>query len=487
MRILLVDDERNSRESVAEFLTELGHHVTELDRATHAMEVLDQSGYPLIITDIRMPGMDGIEFLSQVKASKHKNSDVIVYTGHGDIHTAIAALRNGAYDYLQKPINVDELALLVERTAEHQALLAENEQLVSKFDESVEIATKGYKEDLNQARTALASASGTTEMVTSSKAMQKVISQALIFHQDPDIPVLIEGETGTGKEIVARLIHFGTADVSTPFVDINCASLSAELFESELFGYEAGAFTGSKPTGEKGKMALAEDGTLLLDEIGDMPLTLQPKLLRVLQDRTYYPVGGLRKLPFKARVICATNQNLTEMVEQETFRRDLFYRLNVGYLYLPALRERPEEIAPLAEFFLRRECLKKRKSFRGIHEDASRLLQSMSWPGNIRELENTIERAVLCSDGDLLKVKHLNFLSPAKILRDTRSEISQRVLDPLDFELPDTSLSLESLNQMVVSKAMKKFHGNKTRAASYLGITRNALYSRLKKLEKEIL
>jgi two-component system, NtrC family, response regulator AtoC len=485
MRILLVDDERNSRESVAEFLTELGHQVTELDQATYAMEMLEKSSFPLIITDIRMPGMDGIEFLRQIKDSKQKNSDVIVYTGHGDIHTAIAALRLGAYDYLQKPINVDELALLVERTGEHQALLAENEQLVSKFDESLEAATTDMKRDLDQARTSLASVSGFTEMVTSSEAMQRVIAQALIFHRDPEIPVLIEGETGTGKEIVSRLIHFGTANISTPFVDINCASLSSELFESELFGYEAGAFTGGKPTGERGKMALAENGTLLLDEIGDLPLSLQPKLLRVLQDRSYYPVGGLRKLPFQARIICATNQNLKEMVEQGRFRRDLYYRLNVGYLHLPALRERPEEIGPLAEFFLRRECTKKRKNFRGIDEDALDLLRSNSWPGNIRELENTIERAILCADGELLKLDHLAFLSPRLFQGQSEETTSERILNLHDFELPDVGLSLESLNQRVVSKAMTMFQGNKTKTASYLGITRNALYSRLKKVKKE--
>jgi two-component system, NtrC family, response regulator AtoC len=470
---------------VAEFLSELGHQVSQCDNAQSAIEALGTDTYPLIITDIRMPGIDGIEFLRRIKASSQKEADVIVYTGHGDVDTAIAALRLGAYDYLQKPINVDELALLVERTAEHQSLLLERDQLTTKFDEKVQQATVSLKQELEKARDILAHTTGIGSFLAPSNAMHQVVSQALLYHQEPSLSVVIEGETGTGKELVARLIHFGQSGSSLPFVDINCASLSAELFESELFGYEAGAFTGGKPQGEKGKLALSEDGTLFLDEIGDMPIRLQPKLLRVLQDRTYFPVGGLKKLSFQARVICATNRNLQQMVETSDFRRDLFYRLNVGYIYLPALRDRPDEIVPLAQYFLERESKGKRKAFQSISTSAQKLLRSYRWPGNVRELENTIERTVLCWDHTEVLPEHLSFLSEETPTESLFSSEQRKELNLEQFELPEGPISLEELNKQVVQKAIAKFKGNKSRTAAYLGITRNALYSRLKKFETQ--
>ena len=275
MNILLVDDEKNSRESVAEFLEELGHQVDQSDNAGTATRLFKENIYPLVITDIRMPGMDGIEFLKILKKSPEGlNSDIVVYTGHGDMETAIASLRAGAYDYLKKPINVQELAHLVERVVEKNQLHPENQRLTSNLDKRTFKAVDHSITKPSSSRKELFTATGLQDFEASSKIMRELVRQCKIYHSDPDIPVIIEGETGTGKEMLARLIHFGEGGSSKPFIDVNCASFSLELFESELFGYEAGAFTGGKSGGEIGKMSLAGDGSLFFDEIGDLPLSL---------------------------------------------------------------------------------------------------------------------------------------------------------------------------------------------------------------------
>ena len=412
--------------------------------------------------------------------------DVIVYTGHGDIDTAIAALRYGAYDYLQKPINVSELALLVEKCAEHQLLLNENKKLTEQFDETLSEATSSLQNELQDYKSAYLQKEGLFQIVGNSEQMKQVIETALLFHQDKGVPVIIEGETGTGKELIAKLVHYGDSQNKSPFIDINCAAISSELFESELFGYEAGAFTGGKPGGEKGKMALAENGSLFLDEIGDMPLHLQPKLLRVLQDSTYYRVGGLKKEALEARVICATNQNLEEMVEENTFRRDLFYRLNVGYIKIPPLRERKEDIPELANSFLHRETKKRKRLFTSINEEAMDFLTNHQWPGNIRQLENTIERAVLSFNQQTLELKHLAFLKGNPIKPSSQEfPIEIPPLNEYEFTLPESELNIDALNSTIVVKALEKFDGNKSKTAKYLGISRNSLYCKINKNTKE--
>lgn len=476
MQILLVDDEQNSRESVAEFLTEMGHEVIEADNAGTAVRILKESSFPLVITDIQMPGMSGIELLEWIQKSNLSNCSVIVYTGHGDVNSAVSALRLGAFDYLQKPIQVSELA-----------------HLVSKVEEKSTVSESKVNQRQNQTVKRSGSSSQTykSSQVFSRPSLEHIQDQIRIYSQDPDVPVIIEGETGTGKELVAKQIHQRThAPKEKPFVDINCAALSNELFESELFGYEKGAFTGGKPGGEVGKMALSADGTLFLDEIGDMPLPLQPKLLRVLQDRSYYRVGGLQKEPFNARVICATNRNLSQMVESDSFRRDLFYRLNVAHIYLPPLRETPDDILLLAQEFLLRESRKRNKSFQGISQEAGELLEAYQWPGNVRELENTIERSVLVNDSSLLKIEHLHFLNSRHLVQkpsvpheEHPTSVAGKLI-PGSLLLPDKAFNLDDLVLEIVDKALKKFDQNKARTARYLGISRTSLYSRLKHLKK---
>ena len=301
---------------------------------------------------------------------------------------------------------------------------------------------------------------------------------AVKFHEDRQLPVLIEGETGTGKEIVAHMIHYGkNGDSGSPFIPINCTAISTGLFESELFGYEEGAFTGAKRKGAFGKLELAQKGTLFLDEIGDLPLDVQPKLLRVLEEREFFRVGGLKKIKLDIRIICASNRELEKRVKEGTFRQDLYYRLNVGHIRIPPLRERKEEIVPLAKMFLETIARQKGKPCRILHPTAARILNNYDWPGNIRELQNVIERIVLLNNSPYVLPKHLSCLVPNPM--DLEGHDSY-VLQPGKIVLPPESLDLCRLESEIVRKALEKFNGNKTHTAAYLGITRSALRSKLK-------
>ena len=504
MRILVVDDNSNSLQSLCLVLKDLGHEPVGMQDPLQALGAARREFYPLIITDIRMPGMDGLALLSAIKNDPGtKNSDVVLITGHGDMTTAVEALRKGAYDYLNKPINARELSAVVDRSAEHQALLIENHELRNNLEKEVSRVAGDLRRDLETVRHRLREVEGIGLVVAESPAMRTIMHEAQILHAEPTVPVLIEGETGTGKEIVARYIHYGDEAVNLPFMAINCAAIPHELFESELFGHEAGAFTGSRAAGAPGKLEEAGSGTLFLDEVAEMPLSLQPKLLRVLQERSFYRVGGVKKRTFSARIVCAGNRNMAEMVERGAFRRDLYHRLRVGYINIPPLRERVEDIQPLAEHFLRREAAKKKKRFIGIDPAALAALTHYSWPGNIREMENTIERAVLMHDGELLSLSHIQFQEqgrdvtpyapamPTALNGQTPpgtemenapppARISANSLrDPDALILPDDGLDLESHIDAVVQAALKRFKGNKSKAAEYLGISRFALHRRL--------
>lgn len=509
MRILVVDDNSNSLQSLCLVLKDLGHEPSGMEDPIRALEAARKHFFPLIITDIRMPGMDGLELLTALKDdAATRNSDVVLITGHGDMTTAVEALRRGAYDYLNKPINARELAAVVDRSAEHQALVIENRELRQNLDKHVSEAAADIRKDLENVRRALREVEGIGLIIAESPSMSELLNQALILHSEPSVPVLIEGETGTGKEVLARYIHYGDGVVDTPFMAINCAAIPHELFESELFGHEAGAYTGSRADGAPGKMEQAGKGTLFLDEVAEMPLSLQPKLLRVLEERSFYRVGGVKKRTFAARIVCAGNRNMTEMVEKGTFRRDLYHRLRVGHLYIPPLRERRDDIRPLAEHFLLREARRKKKHFRDMDPSAFELLQRFPWPGNVRELENTIERAVLMHDGELLMPHHINFLfqdvvprysaQPVVPLETTLAPYPDSYSRPADgvgavantvgridlrnpsaIALPDAPLHLDALVDAIVRAALQRFEGNKTKAAEYLGISRFALHRRL--------
>ncbi len=484
MRILLVDDNQDNLRSLAVVLDDLGHETVAVLSGEEALQRTRKEFFPLVITDIRMPGLDGLDLLSRIKDEETASrTDVVIITGHGDMETAIESLRRGAYDYLNKPINARELAAVVARSAEHQRLLTENKEFRLHFDSRVQEATAKIRKDLERAQSRLRANAGIGPVVAESQAMLRLLRDAHMYHQDPTVPVLIEGETGVGKEVFAKLIHYGDGTTDSPFVAINCSAIPHHLFEGELFGHEAGAYTGSAPKGQAGKLELAANGSLFLDEVADTDIQVQPKLLRVLEDRTFYRLGGLRKRDFNARIICAANMSLAGMVESGQFRRDLFHRLTVGHLIIPPLRERVEDIPPLIAMFLHRESKRKKKNFKSIHPDTLEMLQKYPWPGNIRELENVIERAVLTCDGEILLPEHIAFLDKERSLGSALVPGAQQScrLNLNTLELPEGNLDLEGLNLAIIHKSLEKFSGNKSLAARYLGISRYALLRRLQK------
>lgn len=485
MKILLVDDEKDIRSSLSEFLEGLGHQVGTAGNGHDALEALEKDRVHLVLSDIRMPELDGLELLRRIKLSRELvDTEVILFTGYGTVPQAVEAMREGAYDYLMKPVNVRELAVITDRVAEFMALRQENRRLAEDFEGRVREATDEVRRELEEIRRAFSREVGAAGMGVFSQVLREVIKTSGRLHRNPDMPVMIEGETGTGKELLARYIHYGDGDVATPFVAVNCASISPNLFESELFGYEGGAFTGASAKGQKGKLELAEDGTIFLDEVGEMPLDQQAKLLRVLQEREFYRVGGLKKIRTKARLICATNRDIKKCVADGTFRRDLFYRLNVAHLSIPPLRERREEIMPLARMFMLELFQKKRTRFDKISPQALRILENHDWPGNVRELKSVIERVALLHDDDEITPAHLAFLSPGADLVETGAvEDYSGGLDNLI--LPEDSFDLDAWCLGIVKKALARNFWNKTETARYLGISRGALYTYLKHLDIE--
>ncbi len=479
MRILFVDDESQGRDVIARFMeSQLGHQVTQCDSGGRALELFKREPFPFVISDLMMPGISGMDLLRELKKLPGaRTTDVVLITAYGDMDTAITALREGAYDYLNKPVDLEELSAAVGRIVEHQGLIKENFELTYHFQEKLAEATEETQSQLRSLRNAFAEVSGVGQVGVFSSEMKKVMELAARLAEDKDMPVLIEGDTGTGKEVIAKMIHFHNQEITSPFVPINCSAITANLFESELFGYEGGAFSGARSGGQMGKFSLAAEGTIFLDEIGDMPLELQPKLLRVMQDREYFRVGGLKKKTLKARVICASNKNLEAMVDNGEFRRDLYYRLNTGRIFIPSLKMRWEDIEPLAKMFLLRYADKMRRPVRSISPEAMEILLAYPWPGNIRELQNSIERIVLINETVEVMPQHLEFLLKPPSSQDTDSQ--EDIREGVVINLPEEGFTLERAQAKIVAKVVDKFEGNKTRAASYLGITRSTLRSKL--------
>lgn len=479
MKILLVDDEDLSRQAISDFIVEqLGHDVVEFRNGLDAWKSWQEHFYPVVISDIKMPVMTGIELIEEVKKHpKGKNTDFILITGYADTDSAVRALRAGAYDYLQKPVNIEELAAVLDKVEEHQSLLSENSELKDNFNTTLSKETEKIQKRLKFYQSAYSSVSGIGSVGIFSDSLKAIVSMCEKLHSDRTVPVLIEGDTGTGKEVIARKIHFGNNETNKPFVSINCSAISPSLFESELFGYEEGAFTGAKKSGQIGKLELAQGGTIFLDEIGEMPLDLQPKLLRAIQQLEIYKVGSNKKIKLDVRFICATNKNLLELSRQGKFRSDLYYRLSVAKIVIPPLKERKEEIIPLAKMFLYSFSEAKKRKFRLFSKEAIHILENYDWPGNIRELQNSIERVVLLYDDYEVRADHLSFLINDEIYNDSTSG----VLNPSDILLPEDSFDLEKFEIEIVKKALKKFKNNKSKTAEYLGLTRSALRSRINK------
>jgi DNA-binding NtrC family response regulator len=464
MKIAIIDDQVEISRSLARFLTRIGHDVLSFTSGPDFLISLPDTYYQLVLSDVTMPEMDGYEVMHRI-LNVHPETAVVLITGFGNVPGAVRAMRMGAFDYLLKPVDMNELLVIVDRVEEYLTLKREHKELTRAFETKVKESTSEIRKRYDQLRQAYIEQT-LGKIGVFSDTLRRIFEIAGKFHTDPSIPVLIEGETGTGKEAVAQYIHHGPDFCSRPFVDINCASIAPGLFESELFGYEAGAFTGGKSKGEQGKIELAANGTLFLDEIGELPPDIQAKLLRVLQERRFFRVGGSSRIQTDVRFIGATNANILARVDQGLFREDLFYRFQVGHIVIPPLRERREEILPLAEMFLDSLRTSRKSRFHEFSPQAADLLRQYLWRGNIRELKNTMERIVTLFDADIVQPEHIQ----AALMLDRRS--SSVEISPLS----GSAFSLDDHIRDLVRKALQKHEGNKSETARYLGISRDRLY-----------
>jgi len=444
-RILIVDDEPAQLELVGGFLRKRGFDVTLAADGTQALARVRREPADLVLTDQKMPGLSGLELIEAVRA-RNPETAVIVMTAYGTIETAVAAIKAGATDYLTKPLNLDELLHRVHQVREHQRLLVENREL----------------------RQALAERHRVEGILGESGRMQEVLS--LVRRVAPsDATVLIRGESGTGKELIAKAIHYASPRAEGPLVRVNCAALPETLLESELFGHERGAFTGAVAS-RKGRFELAHGGSLFLDEIGDLPLHLQVKLLRVLQEREIERLGSSRPLPVDVRLLAATHRDLEALVRGGRFRDDLYYRINVVTVALPPLRERREDIPLLVEHFVSAFAAKNGKAIRGLTREARDALLRYDYPGNVRELENVIERAVVLTRDDVIGPEDLP-LSLVDPIPETPEGADERGLPA----------AVEGLERRMIRDALARTGGVQTAAAELLGISERVLRYKLRK------
>ncbi len=437
-RMLIVDDEKRMCAILKTALESETLAVTTADSGEAAWAALSVDSFDIILSDIKMPGMSGMDLLRRAKETAPE-TEVLLMTAYADAKTAVEAMKAGAYDYIIKPFEIDELRHKIQNILDKHHLRRENKDLKSQLHARFRLEN----------------------MVGSSGAMQKVYQ--LVEKVAPtDATVLIRGESGTGKELIARAIHQLSGRREHPFVAVHCGALPESLLESELFGHERGAFTGAEKQ-KPGRFELAGAGTIFLDEIGDISPATQIKLLRVLQQREIVRLGGTETISIQARTIAATNRNLEEAVHNKAFREDLYYRINVFPIFLPPLRERPEDIPELVAHFL---------SMHGIAQDAidaaaMQCLMTYSWPGNVRELENVVERALIMSGG-----KHISLTDLPPHIRGVKET----------EQTPKSELSLKEMERLLIQRALEKANGNKTVAAKMLGITRRQLYSKLERL-----
>jgi len=446
IRLLIVDDEQSIRRLCMTVGEALGFTCLEANSGETALALLEEQPAHMILTDMVMPNMSGLEFLEKVKRMLPR-SEVAVMTGHGSVETAVQAMKLGAYDYISKPFSpLEELRLFLRRMAEKVHLVEENQFLRERVD---------TESDLHG-------------IVGSSAKIQDVL-RMISRLKDTRTPVLISGESGTGKELVARAIHFRGTFANRPFVAVDCGSLVPTLIESELFGYEKGAFTGALRS-KTGLFQSANGGTIFLDEIGELPLELQAKLLRVLQEKEVRPVGSNQKVKVDVRVVVATNRDLEAEYRNGTFRKDLYFRLNVVTVHLPALRERRSDIPMLAHWFLDRHAP---DSSMQVTHAAMKCLLQYDWPGNVRELENCIERAVALGDG---KTIDLSDLPPTIASASPSAELAEGTITN-----PVTSTDLEDIERATIERVFEQVKGDKALAGKMLGISRATLYRKLKR------
>jgi DNA-binding NtrC family response regulator len=450
IKILAVDDDPISLQIIGTLLKRFGFDVVTASGGVVALELIKNREFDLVISDLMMPDMDGISLLGEIR-KLNMNIPFIVMTACGSINSAVDAMRKGAFDYLEKPCNSDNLQMTLQRALYYHQVMSENREIKAYLHERFKFQN----------------------IITVNPAMKEMLEMAAKVVSFPDTTVAIYGESGTGKELLARAIHYASTGMPTGFVAVNCAAIPENLIESELFGHTKGSFTGADKDLE-GKFSHAKNGTLLLDEIGDMPLPLQAKLLRTLQERSFEKIGGNTSIPLVCRVIVATNANIAERVKAGTFREDLYHRINVFPLRIPPLRERKDDISLICEFILAELQQHLGKKLPGISQKAMDDILDYDWPGNVRELHNRLERAAILTSGALINSDHLG-------LSQKRSQMDElQHTDPLrttySLDVPTQSLSYETLTSQILSQTLERCKGNKSQAAHMLKISRKMFY-----------
>jgi two-component system response regulator HydG len=441
-RILVIDDDESMRDACRQALARKAGRVEVAGDGLTGLEILEKEAFDLVILDLKMPGLSGMEVLSKIK-QEYPEIVVIVITGYATVESAVEAMKHGAYDFLPKPFTPDSLRAIVERALDKRELVLENILLRSELEASI----------------------GPEVIIGQSEPMRK-IEEVMRKVSPTDTTVLISGESGTGKELVARAIHRHSGRKDKPFVVIDCGSLVENLFESELFGHVKGSFTGATAT-KYGRLELANGGTVFFDEIGNISMNVQTKLLRVLQEREITKVGSSQVIKVDLRVIAATNEDLQKAVQAGTFRDDLFYRLSVVPITLPALRGRRDDIPPLANYFLKKYNQKRKKNIHAISAKALKALVEYDWPGNVRELENAIERAVVLTENDTIEPSDLLYYG-----------LNAMTTPESDRERPRRLADVEKEH---IARTLKMFHGHKGKTAEWLGIDRKTLRLKLKR------
>lgn len=446
--ILVVDDKQSFRFMIKRYLDDAGYRTECAASGAEALVQLEHGRFDLVLSDMVMPEMDGLTLLRQVRRS-HQLLPFVLVTAHGSVDSAVAAMKEGADDYLLKPLNREELLLAVERLLEYARLRANYGRVLDSERERFSFQN----------------------ITSNSPAMGNILSAAKQVVASPRTTVSIHGESGVGKEVLARAIHVGTGQTMASFVAVNCAAIPETLLESELFGHAKGAFTGADRERE-GKCSRAQGGTLFLDEIGDMPLSLQPKLLRLLEEKVYEKVGSDRQATADFRIIVATHRDLDECCNRGTIRRDLYYRLNIFPITIPPLRERREDIPQLSEHFLNGFRKHQGKSLPGLSRAAFDLMMAHDWPGNVRELRNVLEYACIVTNGELIQPEHLRLRQEPRSFHEGQAKDRVR----LNIDFSPEEFSLDAVNRHVMAWALEKCNGNKSSAARLLKASRKLFY-----------
>jgi len=449
-RILLIEDEEASREALLALLKG-SFSIKGTGSGEEALKLLKEERYDIVISDLFLPDMSGLDILTTVKADSPA-TEVILITGHASAETAVKAMKEGAFDYITKPLNIDELRIIIDKAVEKNVMLMENVYLKEQLRERYEF----------------------TNIIGNSQPMQQLFSRMKKIIKT-DSTVLILGQSGTGKELVAKAIHFNGPRKDRPFIAVNCSAIPENLLESELFGHTKGSFTGA--IREKvGKFEAANQGTIFLDEIGTLPMHLQTKLLRVLQEQEVERVGSNKQIKLDVRVVSATNVNLEDEVKRGNFREDLFYRLNVIPLLIPPLRERVEDILPLTRHFLEKNCQSMQRPLMHLEKEALEALECYPWPGNVRELENIVERLVALTEGDVITVKDL----PSNIVKIySERDASPTAVTPSGIDMVKT---INEIERKMISDALQLSNGVKARAAAMLNLNRTTLVEKMRRL-----